>query len=205
MDAVGAEHAVLHLLYTRFWQKVRLKCSVHHSMVCCACGGRTGQPSCHQPPTPRPLHASSGRHQRSSTAGPRRMRSRHNRLRSGHCRWQLCFLSTQQQLFQCAAAGGGHPWRLCEPTTPVQAPAPYRPPSRPNAHRPNLGPPVAGAAPTGSSQPSSSAQQPNLVVLCRSVRRTHTCSAPDGLADALPLLEFRPLPCSTCCTAHHTL
>ena len=32
----------------------------------------------------RPLHAASGRHQRSSTAGPRRMRSRHNRLRRGH-------------------------------------------------------------------------------------------------------------------------
>ena len=99
----------------------------------------------------------------------------------------------------------GTPGGFVEPTTPVQAPALYRPPSRPNAYRPNLGPPVAGAAPTGSSQPSSSAQQPNLVVLCRSVRCTHTCSVPDGLADALPLLQVRPLPCSTCCTAHHTL
>ena len=37
----GAEHAVLHLLYSRFWHKVRWrwKCSVHRSMVCCACGG----------------------------------------------------------------------------------------------------------------------------------------------------------------------
>ena len=61
------------------------------------------------------------------------------------------------------AAGDGHPG-FAQPAAP--APAPSRQPSRPGAYRPYLGPPAAGAGPSGprgSSQASNGA--PNMAVL----------------------------------------
>ena len=62
---------------------------------------------------------------------------------------------------QQAAANPG----FAQPVTPAQAPAPYRPPSRPNAYRPHLGPPVAGAASSGASSAQQPGGAPNLSVL----------------------------------------
>ena len=62
---------------------------------------------------------------------------------------------------QQAAATPG----FAQPVTPAQAQAPYRPPSRPNAYRPHLGPPVAGAASSGGSSAQQPGGAPNLSVL----------------------------------------
>ena len=161
---------------------------------------RTGQPSRHRPPTSRPLHAARGRHQCSSTAAPAG--------RAAGTAGYGVVTADGSSVFSApsssySAAGGGHPWWLCGAHHPFAGAGTLSPAQPPIAH--TWGRLWQGLPPLVPAQPSSSARQPNLIALGCSVRCTHTCSAPDGLADALPLLEFRPLPCSTCCTAHHTL
>ena len=165
---------------------------------------RTGQPSRHQPPT------------RDRSTRPVGGTSAAVRLAPGGCaagttgygevtEWQLCLLSTQQQLFQCAAAGGGHPWRLCGAHHPRAVAGTLSPAQPPIAH--TWGRLWQGLPPLVPAQPSSSAQPSSPTWLCSVAPSDAHTHVPLLMVWPMhcPCLSSGPCLCSTCCTARHTL